>query len=461
MRRLLLPKALLLLLALSLVSCLRGTNAKITLVIDAGTLGLVGGQVGSVKAIFENETESFGEAIISNNGALFDAAELAGAQELRKSAVVAFKATPSDLVRVRAIGYASADGTGVPLVAARGLMFLIQNDNGDNNLITLTFDVACGNGSIEDGEECDDGNTENGDGCDCQIQFNCGNGTVDAGEECDDANNVNGDGCSAVCQNEECGDGAVNNNNTEQCDDGNQSQNDACLNNCQNAVCGDGQIFSQGGNEQCDDGNTAANDGCDAACQLESVCGDGIIEGVEVCDDGDAVAGDGCSNNCTVENGFSCTGQPSVCVLLCGNGALDAGEECDGALLGGQDCTTQGFDTGTLACNANCTFNTAGCADFVCGNNTQEGGEVCDGTDLNAQDCVTQGFDAGTLACNGTCDAFVTTGCTETCGDNAAANGEVCDGADLLGEDCVSQGFTSGTLACAATCDAFDTAGCI
>jgi hypothetical protein len=46
---------------------------------------------------------------------------------------------------------------------------------------------------------------------------------------------------------------------------------------------------------------------------------------------------------------------------VCGNNVKEAGESCDGTDLGGQTCQTQGFSSGTLACNANCTFNTTGC----------------------------------------------------------------------------------------------------
>lgn len=35
------------------------------------------------------------------------------------------------------------------------------------------------------------------------FQYLCGNGDLDEGEECDDANNLNGDGCSAQCIKEE------------------------------------------------------------------------------------------------------------------------------------------------------------------------------------------------------------------------------------------------------------------
>ena len=61
--------------------------------------------------------------------------------------------------------------------------------------------VVCGDGIVEDGEQCDDGNTVDGDGCSstCTIEACCGDGIVEPGEECDDGNNTSGDGCSADC----------------------------------------------------------------------------------------------------------------------------------------------------------------------------------------------------------------------------------------------------------------------
>jgi len=55
----------------------------------------------------------------------------------------------------------------------------------------------------------------------------------------------------------------------------------------------------------------------------------------------------------------------------CGNGSVDAGEECDGGNVGGADCTTLGlgFTGGQLACDG-CSFDTsactAGCPDGNC-----------------------------------------------------------------------------------------------
>lgn len=100
--------------------------------------------------------------------------------------------------------------------------------------------AICGNGNVEDVEQCDDGNRTGGDGCapDCRTENGvCGNGIEEANEECDDGNTAGGDGCNAQCRSE-------------------------------NPMCGDGDVQ---GTEQCDDGNTAGGDGCSASCQREAV----------------------------------------------------------------------------------------------------------------------------------------------------------------------------------------------
>jgi cysteine-rich repeat protein len=47
---------------------------------------------------------------------------------------------------------------------------------------------------------------------------------------------------------------------------------------------------------------------------------------------------------------------------FCGDGLVGAGEDCDGANLAGNDCSTVGFQIGTLACTAGCTFDKSGCS---------------------------------------------------------------------------------------------------
>jgi subtilisin-like proprotein convertase family protein len=153
------------------------------------------------------------------------------------------------------------------------------------------------------------------------------------------------------------------------------------------------------------------------------------------------------------------TGGSETSGAMCGDGVADRGEACDNDDLAGEDCTTQGFDGGELACAADCTFDATGCIVFSCGNDTVEGNEVCDGTDLAGEDCSSQGFEGGTLSCAAGCAAFDTTLC-DICGNDEIEGVEVCDGADLGGETCLSQGFTAGMLECAADCMSLDTAQC-
>lgn len=70
--------------------------------------------------------------------------------------------------------------------------------------------AVCGDGILDDGEQCDDGNLIDGDGCSaqCTTEF-CGDGILSPGEQCDDGNLLNGDGCSATCEFEAGGEGCT------------------------------------------------------------------------------------------------------------------------------------------------------------------------------------------------------------------------------------------------------------
>ena len=75
-------------------------------------------------------------------------------------------------------------------------------------------------------------NPQNSGGSEPEPEFYCGDGSLDEGEECDDGNNEDGDGCSALCIIEYCGDGIVN-GFLEECDDGNNEDGDGCSADCQ------------------------------------------------------------------------------------------------------------------------------------------------------------------------------------------------------------------------------------
>ena len=89
----------------------------------------------------------------------------------------------------------------------------------------LGCDMGCGDGIVGEGEQCDDGNQVDDDACpnDCGVgdvtdgtdgtdgtggtggtedtgaMAVCGDGVVDEGEQCDDGNAVEDDGCSSAC----------------------------------------------------------------------------------------------------------------------------------------------------------------------------------------------------------------------------------------------------------------------
>jgi len=187
----------------------------------------------------------------------------------------------------------------------------------------------------------------------------CGNGVLDDGEECDDGNHLNGDACSDDCHLEpgvpcpipdRCSHGNGQLDGAEQCDDGNHESMDGCLEGkvvrgwfcptpgkpCR-AVCGDGIVS---GDEQCDDGprNLGAYGGCRADCSWASSCGDGVVDTpMEECDDGMNVTVYGralCAPGC----GEPACGPGCVFPPFCGDGIVDAanGEECDsGTSIGG------------------------------------------------------------------------------------------------------------------------------
>jgi hypothetical protein len=177
---------------------------------------------------------------------------------------------------------------------------------------------------------------------------------------------------------------------------------------------------------------------------------------------GTPAGGTGCATT-TLERG----GRTNVTVTVdvpatCGDMVLAATEDCDGTELGAEDCLTQGFGGGTLACAGDCTFDTAGCIPLNCGDGNLDAGEDCDGTELGGNDCtsVGMGFLGGTLACGPTC-AFDTNGCLATlCGNAAIDPPEVCDGTDLGAQTCATLVGGTGTLGCMADCNGFDNSGC-
>jgi len=99
---------------------------------------------------------------------------------------------------------------------------------------------------------------------------------------------------------------------------------------------------------------------------LVPICGDGLINTSigEQCDDANTNPGDGCDSSCQIEDGWTCSGEPSVCSEICGDSLVVGSEQCDTLNLSGESCSTQGYFTGDLLCTDSCTFNVSQCATF-------------------------------------------------------------------------------------------------
>ncbi|MBU1537570.1 hypothetical protein KKF84_19810 [Myxococcota bacterium] len=145
---------------------------------------------------------------------------------------------------------------------------------------------------------------------------------------------------------------------------------------------------------------------------------------------------------------------------VCGNGAVEAGEACDGTDLAQETCASRGFEKGDLACSEDCVFDESGCSKAVCGNGQLEEGEECEEGDFS-ETCRDFGFEMGTLACDAEC-LFDLSLCVIpiTCGDGNAMGWEDCENGELGGETCEALGFAGGSLLCDDSCQ-FDTLSCI
>ncbi|MFT4703576.1 MAG: cysteine-rich repeat protein, partial [Bradymonadia bacterium] len=159
----------------------------------------------------------------------------------------------------------------------------------------------------------------------------------------------------------------------------------------------------------------------------DNPCGNGTLEAPEQCDDGNNADGDGCNSICFNE-------------AVCGNGTVDPGEGCD------DGNTTPGDD-----CDAACQIEQV--VGEVCGNGVQEGAEQCDDGNTTpddgcSSDCMTEPGVCGdnTLNTGEECDDGNTAdgdGCSSTCtteascGDGTVDADEECDdGNNVDGDGC-------------------------
>ena len=372
---------------------------------------------------------------------------------------------------------------------------------------------GCGDGFLSPGEKCD-GALLGGEscvtrdfydgalGCTSECAFDtsacsgsCGDGVVNGDEQCDGAALAGADctdggyygapglGCSSACRFDfsacsggRCGDGVVN--GSELCDP------DAAL---------------PADHDRCDDDAFGFYDAgpvtCNLLCQYDTSactggrCGDEMINGDEDCDGG-ANAGATCMGfgyyggnlNCTP----TCFFDLDECTAAgrCGDGVVrDGPEECDpgsggAAAFAGQSCQTgvlfpdgEPRYVGALACNPDCTVDTAACAQY-CGDGVISGPEPCDAGAMGMPDdtdddrfvgnatCRSFGYQFGALMCTNSCNLIDLAGCSGRCGDGVLQGDEACDGGTHAVQEssCVSLG-EHGAMACDSYCQ-LDTDAC-
>jgi hypothetical protein len=135
------------------------------------------------------------------------------------------------------------------------------------------------------------------------------------------------------------------------------------------AACGDDapNEFTTANTSADGSGGTATDTGAPAdlpeTSGNDSATGDGDGDGDPGDGDGD---GDGDTNP---GDGDGDTG-----VGACGDGAVDIGEQCDGADLNGFTCVDLGYAGGELACDpVTCTYDASACETDMDGGNTSGG----------------------------------------------------------------------------------------
>ena len=161
-------------------------------------------------------------------------------------------------------------------------------------------------------------------------------------------------------------------------------------------------------------------------CQWSPECGNGLIEAGEECDDGNLTEGDGCTGLCEKK-------------IICGDKLIEQGEECDdGNTADGDGCSDQCMlesvcgnliieppmeecePPNVAFCGPTCKF---GNGDPTCGDGIKEGSEACDDGCMKGIPYVCE----HEIDDKDDCDWMCQTGYGSHCGDKLVELDEECD----------------------------------
>lgn len=259
---------------------------------------------------------------------------------------------------------------------------------------------------------------------------------------CDDAD---------LCTDDTCGADGSCHHVAVSCDDGNPCTAESCSPST-------GCAYTPVAGAACDDSNECTTgDSCsDGACHGSAIAG--CCRSDADCDDGNACTTDTCAGGACTNASVACAIQDPCLVAYCDpadGSCATAPVSCDDDVT----CTVDSCDP-----ERGCVHDTTACQ--VCGDGVRAGNEECDGADLGGFDC-TDFHDTATtffggpygLRCTDNC--YLDLSLCARCGDGVAdVAAEECDDTDLAGQTCQSLGFAGGNLSCNVYYCQFDTSAC-
>jgi hypothetical protein len=276
----------------------------------------------------------------------------------------------------------------------------------------------------------------------CSLE-SCGNGTVNDGEECDDGNDINGDGCESNC--------TLSCHDSSDCDLGNQCVNGFCSENENGKVCS--YTYPTG---PCNDGYfCTAEDTCDGSGNCTghgNPCDDGFECTENLCEEG--------------SGGPACTYPvlPGFCLIagICfSDGAENPGNSCQvcRSAYGPRSWHWKEDMTlcpGGVCCSGECRTGGECCRDSDCDEGCTGEALPCEMI-LNAETCHTQAgceWTGGGGSCGGSFSCNMLRGVPpevcETCGCPFSSCWLTPDGISLC--DCGGTGPACNTFSGADAC---------